>query len=95
VENGNFYEVKGSIYNPNNGAVKNVAIRYRVWKKFMGKDGYGSAIKSNGGLVLATIKYIPPKQTVDFIASGDAPVMTVQSGLLPDPISAEITAEWD
>ena len=52
--------------------------------------------KSNGGVVTATINYLPPKQTVDFVAtSQNAPVMTPESGLVPDPISAEITAEWD
>ena len=93
---GCLYAVKGSIYNPNSDAVKNVVIRYYTWKKFMGKDGHGTAIKETGGLVLARIKYLPPKQTVDFSATGpDAQVMTAESGLLPDPISAEITAEWD
>jgi len=54
---------------------------------------YGSLIKETGGLVTASIKYLPPKQTVDFTAtSHNAPL---QIGLTPDPISAEITAEWD
>jgi hypothetical protein len=93
---GCLYAVKGSIYNPNADGVKNVVIRYYIWKKFMGKDGHGAALKSSGGLILATIKYLPPKQTVEFTAFGpSAPVMTLQSGLLPEPITAEITAEWD
>ncbi len=93
---GCFYAVKGSIYNPNSDGVKNVVVRYYIWKKWMGKDGHGSAIKETGGLVSATIKYLPPKQTVDFMAtSHDAPVMSEKSGLMPDPISAEVTAAWD
>ncbi|MBZ5668053.1 MAG: hypothetical protein LAO30_26160 [Acidobacteriia bacterium] len=93
---GCLYAVKGSIYNPNNDGVKNVVIRYYVWKKWTGKDGHGSAIKETGGLVSATIKYLPPKQTVDFAAtSSNAPVMTPESRMLPDPISAEITADWE
>ena len=91
-----FYFVKGTIYNPNARAVKNVIVRYYIWKKWMGKEGHGFVIKDTGGLVEATIKYIPPKQSVEFTATGDhtAPVMTVASGLLPDPIDAEIVAEW-
>jgi hypothetical protein len=93
---GCLYAVKGSIYNPNSDGVKNVVVRYYIWKKWMGKDGHGSAIKETGGLVSATIKYLPPKQTIDFTAtSHDAPVMAETSGLVPDPINAEVTAEWD
>jgi hypothetical protein len=93
---GCLYAVKGSIYNPNSNGVKNVVIHYYIWKKWMGKDGHGSAIKETGGLVSATIKYLPPKQTIDFMAtSRDAPVMSQKSGLVPDPSSAEVTAEWD
>lgn len=92
---GCLYAVKGSIYNPNNNGVKNVVVRYYIWKKWMGKDEHGSAIKETGGLVSATIKYLPPKQTVDFMATGhDAPV-PVMLHSLPDPINAEVTAEWD
>jgi hypothetical protein len=93
---GCLYAVKGRIYNPNSDGVRNVSVRYYIWKKWMGKDGHGSLIKERGGLVWATIKYLPPKQTVEFTAIGpSAVVMTEQSGLLPDPINAEITAEWD
>lgn len=96
VVNGYFYDVKGSIYNPNNDAVKNVVIKYYVWKKLMGKDGHGSVPKETGGLVSATLKYLPPKQIVDFTAtSHNAAVMTPESGLSPDPINAEISADWD
>jgi hypothetical protein len=96
LEMDNFYFVKGVINNPYNRAVKNVRINYFIWKKWMGKDGHGSVIKETGGLVSATIKYLPPKQSVEFAATGDdsAPVMTVESGLLPDPINAQISAEW-
>jgi hypothetical protein len=43
---------------------------------------------------VAKIKYIPPKQTVEFTTTptDNAPV---QVRVDPDPISAEITAEWD
>jgi hypothetical protein len=93
---GCLYAVKGSIYNPNNDGVKNVVIKYYIWKKWMGTEGHGSIIRDTGGLVAATINYLPPKQTVEFLAtSGNAGVMTEESGLLPDPISAEITADWD
>lgn len=96
LEDGNFYLVKGVIHNPNNRAVKNVVVKYYIWKKWMGQDGHGLVIRNTGGLVQSTIKYIPPKQSVDFTASGgdNAPVMSVESGKVPDPLSAEITAEW-
>jgi hypothetical protein len=61
---GGFYLVKGSIYNPNAKAVKNVVIKYYIWKKFIGHDDRGSIVKQGGGLVLAKINYLPPKQTV-------------------------------
>jgi hypothetical protein len=95
-ERNDMYFVKGTVYNPNVRAVKDVEIRYYIWKKWRGKDGYGSLIKSTGGLVEATFRYIPPKGSVEFEATGDnAPVMTVESGLLPDPLAPEITADWD
>ena len=86
------YFVKGSIYNPNSRAVKNVVIKYQIWKKFIGKDGHGSLIKADGGLETALIKYMPPKQTVDFTTDDNA---SIQLDAKPDPISAEIAAEWD
>jgi hypothetical protein len=95
VVNGYFYDVKGSVYNPNNDAVKNVVIKYYIWKKLMGKDGHGPVPKETGGLVSATIKYLPPKQILGFTAtSQNAAVMTPESGS-PDPINAEISADWD
>jgi len=97
LERGNFYFVKGVVYNPNNQPVKNVEIRYYIWKKWMGQDGHGTVIRDTGGLVQSTIRYIPPKQSVEFTTTGgtNAPVMTIESGKLPDPLNAEITAEWD
>ena len=95
-ERSDLYLVKGIIYNPSARAVKDVSIRYYIWKKWQGKPGHGMAIQATGGLVEATIKYIPPKGSVDFEATSSyAPVMTVESGLLPDPLAAEITASWD
>lgn len=96
IDTGDFYVVKGTVFNPNDRAVSNVHIRYYIWKKWLGRDGHGMSIKETGGLVSATIKYLPPRQSADFVASGDdsAPVMTPESGLLPDPIEAEITATW-
>lgn len=96
IENGFFYSVKGTVYNPNDKPVKNVVIKYYIWKKWMGKEGQGRALKETGGLVVSTIKYLPPKQSVEFTAeSRNAPRMTPESGLLPDPLAAEISAEWD
>jgi hypothetical protein len=90
------YLVKGSIYNPNARAVKNVSISYYIWKKWQGQEGHGWIIRDTGGLVEATIKYIPPKSSVDFVATSDnAIVMTEESGLRPDPLAAEISASWD
>jgi hypothetical protein len=93
----NFYYVTGVIYNPHERGVKNVVIKYYIWKKWMGKDGHGSVIKETGGLVTADLKYLPPKQSVEFTATGgdNAPVMSKESGLEPDPLNAEITADWD
>lgn len=93
-KDGNFYFVKGSVYNPTDTAVKKVVIKYYIWKKWMGQDGHGSRIKQTGGLVTANIKYLPPKQIVEFTAIGgdNAPVMVRD---VPDPLNAEITAEWD
>lgn len=97
IENGFFYSVKGTVYNPNDKPVKNVVIKYYIWKKWMGQDGHGSAIKETGGLVSSTIKFLPPKQSVEFTAeSRNAPIMTRESGLLPAPLGdAELSAEWD
>ncbi len=97
MEMNNFYFVTGTVHNPYPRAVKNVIVKYYIWKKWMGKDGHGLRIKETGGLVTAKIKYILPKTSVDFTATGgdNAPVMAVESGKLPDPINAEIAAQWD
>jgi hypothetical protein len=89
---GHFYLVKGSIYNPNAKAVKNVVIRYYIWKKFIGHDDRGSVVKRGGGLVLARINYLPPKQTVEFTTDAGAPIYV---DVEPDPLKAEISADWD
>jgi len=146
------YFVKGTVYNPHDKAVKNVVIKYYVWKKLMSaadskrnqedaeaakasvkaqtaavdeqvatlkatptadtaaeveKDRQIVALRKKilevmatapkpsqtGGLVTANLKYIPPKQSVEFTATGCcADVMTPD---MPEPLSAEITAEWD
>lgn len=91
------YFVKGTVYNPHDKPVKNVVINYYIWKKYMGKENsrMGSLIRDTGGLVTANIKFIPPKQSVDFTATGCcAIVMVPESGIIPDPINAEMTAEW-
>jgi hypothetical protein len=84
------YAVKGSIYNPNNDGVKNVVIRYYIEKSSMGKTELGWC-PASGSPVSATIKYLPPKQTEEFLATGCAEV----DAKVPDPLSAEITAAWD
>jgi len=97
INRDNFYMVRGVVYNPNTKAVKNVAIRYYIWKKWMGQKDQGIVIRDTGGLVRAVINYMPPKSSVEFVATGgdNAPVMSVQSGLLPDELQAEISAQWD
>jgi len=90
------YFVKGTVYNTNETPVKNVRISYYIWKKFKGDASKGLILKETGGLVTASIKYIPPKSAVEFIAdSDDAPVFTIESAIRPDPLNAIITAEWD
>jgi len=56
-----------------------------------------SFLTTQGGLVESTIKFIPPKQSVEFTTAGNgnAPAMTVESGVVPDPLDAKISAEWD
>ena len=76
--------------------MKNIVVTYYIWKKWMGTEGHGLAIKLTGGAVSASIKYLPPKQSVDFTATSmNAPIMAPEYRLFPDPIQAEITAEWD
>lgn len=96
IEIGSFYGVTGTIHNPNERAAKNIVVTYRIWKKWMGMDGHGLAIKQTGGAVRTSIKYLPPKQPVDFTATSmNAPIMAPENRLFPDPIQAEITAEWE
>ena len=94
MQEGHSYVVKGSIYNPHPQPVRNVVIRYYVWKKFLGREGFGSFIKDTGGMVQATIRYVPPRTSVDFLAGGGkAPI---QLNVLPDPLGPpDIAAEWD
>jgi hypothetical protein len=93
AEKAGFYRVEGVVYNPNTKPVHNVVIKYRVWKKWQGQDGHGAAVKDNGGLLTATVKSIPPKQSTEFVASGgnNAPVV---AGETPEPLKADITADW-
>src|SRR6266700_5269253 len=85
------YRVIGKIYNSNDRALVNVVVVYRIWKKWQGTDGRGSYIKETGGRVSARIKYLPPKQIVDFETGADA---SVQIDGVPDPIDAEIQADF-
>jgi|SRR5271165_3353052 len=93
-ERGGWYFVKGGVYNPNTRAVKNVTIRYYIWKQFVGHDDIrrGSVVKETGGLVTAIIRYLPPKQTVEFTTDDSAPVYR---DITPDLLEAQITADWD
>ncbi|HEY4381909.1 MAG TPA: hypothetical protein VGN01_16295 [Acidobacteriaceae bacterium] len=92
-QQGGSYFVKGVVYNPSERGMKNVVIKYYVWMKLKGTDGHGRGPRG-GGMVVAKIKYLPPKQMVEFDADGDeAPVET---DIQPDPLGdAEVTAEWD
>ena len=90
------YVVEGSIYNTSNDGISDVTIKYFVWKQLLGKDGLGEYVKQTGGLAVAKIRYLPPKQIVQFTATGSRiGIASLQSGLVPDPLDAEITAEWD
>jgi hypothetical protein len=93
VEKDGNYSIEGVAYNPNAKAVKNVVITYRVWKKWLGQEGHGNAVKEKGGLLSATVKAIPPKQSTEFKATGgnNAPVI---EGQTPEKLEAEISAEW-
>lgn len=82
------YRVIGKIYNSSDNALVNVSIVYNIWKK---NYPNGSLVKGADGQVSAHIKYLPPKQMVDFVATGNAPVITSSE---PEPIQAEIAAEF-
>jgi len=88
--NGEDYQVVGKVYNSSDKALADVVIVYRVWKEHY-PNGY-QLVKPTAGRVFARIKYLPPKQTVDFVATGVAPVFPSAQ---PDPIDApEITAKF-
>jgi uncharacterized protein (TIGR02588 family) len=91
LRRGNFYEIQGTIHNPSGKAAENVRISYEVWGNLKGDASHGEIISTNGGLVSARINYIPAGASVDFVATGSAPVMAKETGLTPDPIQATIT----
>ena len=95
VEVGYRYQVKGAIHNPSKYPMKDVKVRYLVWKKFKGvhDERWGPITERTGGEVLAEIKYLPAGQTVEFTAVGTEPVQTY-TNTLPDPLEAEIEAKW-
>ncbi len=82
------YRVIGKIYNSSDNALVNVSIVYNIWKK---NYPNGSLVKGADGQVSAHIKYLPPKQMVDFVATGNAPVITSSE---PRPSRSEIAAEF-
>jgi hypothetical protein len=82
------YRVIGKIYNSSDKALVNVSIVYNIWKK---NYPNGSLVKGTDGQVSTHIKYLPPKQMVDFVATGNAPLISSSE---PDPIQAEIMAEF-
>ncbi|MGP8270511.1 MAG: hypothetical protein ACLQLH_10630 [Terracidiphilus sp.] len=82
------YRVIGKVYNSSDEALVNVSIVYNIWKKYYPN---GSLVKGTDGQVSAHIKYLPPKQMVDFVAAGNAPVITSSE---PEPIQAEIAAQF-
>ncbi len=82
------YRVIGKIYNSSDTALVNVYIVYYIWKNYYPN---GSLVKATDGQVSAHIKYLPPKQMVDFVATGNAPIISSSE---PEPIQAEIMAEF-
>jgi hypothetical protein len=82
------YRVIGKVYNSSDKALVNVSIVYNIWKKYYPN---GSLVKGADGQVAAHIKYLPPRQMVDFVATGNAPLISSSE---PDPIQAEIMAEF-
>jgi len=94
-QKGNFYYVKGKVYNPYDKGCKNVIIKCFVWKNLKGanKTKYGSIVTETGGLVTARIDYFPPKTMLEFeTAEKNAPVYT---SIQPYKIDFEIYAEWE
>jgi hypothetical protein len=98
-QGGYSYLVKGTVYNPHDKAVKNVVIKYYIWKKYMNCTPVIGQCKrlQTGGLVTANLKYLPPKQSVDFTATQESASCCADElpNEVPDPLMAEITAEWD
>jgi hypothetical protein len=82
------YRVIGKIYNSSDKALVNVYIVYNIWKNSYPN---GSIVNGTDGQVSARIKYLPPKQVVDFVAAGYAPIFSTSE---PKPIEAEIMAEF-
>ncbi len=82
------YRVVGKVYNSSDRALVNVVIVYNIWKKYYPN---GSLVKEADGQVSARIKYLPPKQMIDFVAMGEAPIFSTDK---PQPIEAEITADF-
>jgi hypothetical protein len=86
-----FYGIRGTVFNPTDRAMKNVTIKYYLYKSHMGKPNEGLVVHDTGGLVEARLAYLPPKTPIDFVAySENAPT----GGRIPE-IASEITAEWD
>ena len=77
------YRVVGKVYNSGDKALANVVIVYQVWKKYYPN---GFQLSGTKGQVMAHIKYLPPKQTIDFEATGTAPTFpSAEPGPLDDP----------
>jgi hypothetical protein len=86
-----FYGVRGSVFNPTDRAMKNVIIKYYLFKSHMGKPNEGLLVQATGGLVEARVRYLPPHLPVEFVAySENAPT----GGRTPE-VEPEITAEWE
>lgn len=86
------YEVRGEIHNPRQEPVRDVRVSYEVWGKYKGKPNpdYGQIIEETGGRVEASIRYIPAGATVEFTATGVAPVLMADSVHQPDPLTPVI-----
>ncbi len=62
----------------------------------MGKDDAKRGFDGSerlAALTTARIKYLPPKQTVDFTTTDSS--APVYNGHRARPLNAEVTAEWD
>jgi len=86
-----FYGIRGTVFNPSDRAMRNIVIKYYLYKSHVGKPNEGILVHDTGGLVEARVAYLPPKTPIDFIAySENAP-----TGGRTLVITAEITADWD